>query len=223
MSKKFILEKFKLLKKDNQSIFTSMVDQLSEKVEDSPENSTFEIPIDGNWFKFSFTALEVKQDRLVINAERIKNGFFWDQYIVEFKGTRAAYLRGYYEASHRIGRWSYIYWDIRSYVNDAWNKNKRIYVQDFHAHHELRTMIERMEQRFGTKNIVNKYINDNLLRIQTGITQGKTAIEIEKNWSKGMMESLGYNYVEALDTGAKKGAWHNVTVHWHKLEQDKLL
>ena len=37
------------------------------------------------------------------------------------------------------------------------------------------------------------------------------------------LEKLGYKYVEAIDTGNKKGAWQSAKVHWHKLEQDALL
>ena len=221
--KKFIEDKLKLIKKDKQSVFSDMVDTLAKQIEDAPEASTFEIPIDGNWFRLSFTALEVKKDRLVIDAERIKNGFFGDQYIVEFKGTRAAYLRGYYESCHRVGRWPYIHWDIRSYINCPLDKDKRVYIRGFHAHDELRTMIRRMEQRFSTKNIINKHINDNLLRIRMGVNQGKTPSEVERNWSKGMMESLGYKYVEVLETGSEKGSWHGASVHWFKIERDKLL
>ena len=55
-----------------------------------------------------------------------------------------------------------------------------MYVQDFYAHRELQTMIGRMEQRFGTKNIVNKYINDNLLRIQLGVKRGKAPEALER-------------------------------------------
>jgi len=222
-NKKFIAEKLGLIRKDNQSVFASIVDPLSKTMEDSPEKLSFKVPVDGNWFKLSFTALELKKDRLVINAERIRNGFLGAQYIVEFKGTRAAYLRGYYERFHQGGKWPYIHWDIRSYANHPIDKNKRIYVSGFHAHDELQKMIQRMEQRFGTKNIINTYINDNLLRLQIGVRVGKTPAEIEKKWSKGMMEQLGYKYVEALDTGPKKGAWHSAKVHWHKLKLDALL
>lgn len=221
--KKFIDEKLDLIKKDDQSIFTDIVDPLSKKLKGSPESSVFDIQADGNWFKISFTALEVKKDRLVINAERIRNGFFGEQYIVEFEGTRAAYLRGYYESTHRSGKWPYIHWDIRSYANHPNDKNKRVYVRGFYAHDELQKMIQRMEHRFGVKNIVNTYINDNLLRLQAGASMKKTPSQIEREWSKGMMEKLGYKYVEAIDTSPRKGAWQGAKVHWYKLAQDSLL
>jgi hypothetical protein len=77
-----------------------------------------------------------------------------------------------------------------------------------------------MERIYGTRNIVNSYINDNLMRFQMGINAGKTPQQIEKGWSKGMMESLGYKCVEAFDTGMPKGNWNGVSVHWCKHEND---
>lgn len=219
----FFKQKLGLLRKDKQGVLGKIADPLEEHLKDNSDRTPLQIPIDGNWFKVSFSAIQVKEDRLVINAERIRNGFIGEQYAVEFKGTRAAYLRGYYEPSHRMGRWPFIHWDIRSYVNHPQDPTKRVYVAGFYAHQELKKMIQRMEQRYGVKNIVNTYINDNLLRLQIGIRAGKTPSEIEKNWSKGMMASLGYHHVEALDVGTKKGAWQGAKVHWFKQKEDALL
>lgn len=68
--------------------------------------------------------------------------------------------------------------------------------------------------------VFNKYINDNLLRFQIGIKAGKTPQEIEKVWSIGLMEGLGYRYVKAEDTGHPIGRWKEVSVHWCKHERD---
>ncbi len=77
-----------------------------------------------------------------------------------------------------------------------------------------------MEGAYGTSNIFNSYINDNLLRFQMGIKAKKAPQQIEKEWSQGLMESLGYNYVEAFDTGYPKGHWKEVKVHWCKKKPD---
>lgn len=219
----FFRKKLELLKKDNQGVLGELASPIEKYIQGSDSTTSIEIPIDGTWFKVSFSSVQVKEDRLVINAERIRNGFFGDQYIVEFRGTRAAYLRGYYEPVHRAGRWPFISWDIRSYTNHPQDPTKRVYVNGFYAHQELKKMIQRMEQRYGVKNIVNTYINDNLLRLQIGIRAGKSPSKIENEWSKGMMESLGYHHVEALDTGTQKGAWQGAKVHWFKKKEDALL
>ena len=96
----------------------------------------------------------------------------------------------------------------------------RIYVQGFHAHNELRRLITSMQGFYGTKNIVNSYINDNLQRFRLGMAQKKSVDQVEKEWSRGMMESLGYKYVEA--SGSPKGTWHSVKVHWFKDQKDAL-
>jgi hypothetical protein len=120
----FIKSKLGLLKKDDQSIFDSLADPLSKMAESSQTSNTIHIPADGNWFNVSFDAVEQKSDRLVISAKRTKNGVYGSpsdpdgrQYIVEFEGSRAAYLRGMYKHHHRKGGWPYVYWDIRSYTN----------------------------------------------------------------------------------------------------------
>lgn len=53
-----------------------------------------------------------------------------------------------------------------------------------------------------------------------GIRTGKTVDEIEKSWSRGLMESLSYNFVEA--EGRPNKTWQNVYVHWHKMKKDKI-
>lgn len=77
-----------------------------------------------------------------------------------------------------------------------------------------------MEATFGVTNVLNSYINDNLLRFRMGVQTGKTPQTIEKAWSKGMMESLGYHHVEAFDMGKPQGSWKEVKVHWCKKKQD---
>ena len=228
MSKEnFIKDKILLMKKDNQNGFNDFVEPLQNMVEKNEVSKTVQIPADGNWFKLSFNAVEVKQNRLVISAKRIENGLITSSYdpslkdyVVEFSGTRAAYLYGYYKHRHPAGGWPYIYWDIRSYTNSIVNPDVRVYVNGFWARDEIRKMILAMEGVYGTKNIVNKYINDNLLRFQLGIKTRKTPQKIEHEWSQGLMEKLGYLYVEAFDTGYPKGGWREVAVHWCKRKQD---
>lgn len=101
------------------------------------------IPADGNWFSVSFDAIEVKKDRLVISAKRIKDGLTsvpYDpterQYIVGFESSRAAYLRGFFKPHHPIYGWPYIGWDIHSYTNHPAEPMLRVYVQGF-AHTQI--------------------------------------------------------------------------------------
>jgi hypothetical protein len=223
----FIKNKLSLMTKDKQTVFDKLVDPLQEMALQGERSKKIRVPADGNWFSVSFDAVEVKKDRLVISAKRIIDGLTTasynpseKRYIVEFEGTRAAYLRGFYEPRHPVGGWPYIAWDIRSYANHPTDSAKRVYVQDFRAHAELRKLILAMESMHGTSNIYNKYINDNLTRFKMGIQTGKTPQEIEKTWSKGLMEGLGYRYVEAEDTGHPKGKWNGVSVHWCKKKHD---
>lgn len=168
---KFIKIKLALISKDKQKVFKDLAEPINEMAEQEILLKKVQIPADGNWFKISFDAIEVKKDRLVISAERSVSGITptqYDltekQYVVEFNGTRAAYLRGYYKARHPIGEWPFIWGDIRSYVNHPTNSNTRVYVKGFYAHEEIRKLILAMERIYGTRNIVNSYINDNLLR-----------------------------------------------------------
>ena len=110
--KEFLKNKISLLEKDKQ--FTPLIKPLEQMVEKEASQKTIKIEPDGNWFKLSFDAVEVKKDRLVvITAEREKDGHFQQpingaNYVVQFKGTRAAYLRGYYHPNHRAGGWPFI-------------------------------------------------------------------------------------------------------------------
>jgi hypothetical protein len=219
----FIKNKLTFIEKDKQKIFSEFIDPLNSMAERGEVNKKIQIQADGNWFNLSFQSVEIKKDRLVISAERVVNGITpasYDpsekQYVVEFQGTRAAYLRGYYKSRHPKGGWPFIWWDVRSYANHPNNSNVRVYVKDFYAHEEIRKLIVSMERIYGTKNIVNAYINDNLMRFQMGINTGKSPQQIEVNWSKGMMEHLGYKHVEAFDTGLPVGKWRGVSVHWCK-------
>ena len=225
--KDFIVKKLLIMKKDKQDVFDKLADPLQAAVEKGSTEGKINIPADGNWFTISFDAVEVKKDRLVITANRLQDGITMStfnpaerRYVVEFSGTRAAYLRGFYEPHHPIGGWPYIGWDIRSYANHPQNASVRVYVQGFYAHEEIRRLINAMERVHGTTNIFNKYINDNLLRFQLGVQLGKTPEQIEKAWSHGMMESLGYGHVEVFDTGFPKGGWNGVSVHWCKFKTD---
>lgn len=228
-TEKFIKDKIENMLRDKQNVFKDLHGTINKILEEGEYTKTVHVPADDNWFNISFDAIEIKQDRMVISAKRIQNSFVpcsYDpsekQYIVEFKGTRAAYLRGYYKARHPLGGWPYISWDVRSYASHPKFKEKRVSLQGFWASQEIRKMIRIMEGTYGTSNIVNTYVNDNLLRFQSGIRANKVPQEIEKSWSKGMMESLGYEYIEANDTGSPKGEWRGVTVHWCKSEQDLL-
>lgn len=228
MSKEdFIKKKLSLMRKDQQAGFDDFVDPLQEMVEKGDVNKTVHVPKDGNWFAMSFDAVQVKENRLVISAKRIENGLIsssYDpsikKYVVEFSGTRAAYIYGSYKSRHPIYGWSYIHWDVRSYANHPANSTVRVYVQDFRARDEIRKLINAMEGYYGTSNIYNSYINDNLLRFQAGIGKKKSPSQIEKEWSQGLMEGLGYNYVEAFDEGHPRGHWRDVKVHWCKKKQD---
>ncbi|MBI1422430.1 MAG: hypothetical protein GC149_03115 [Gammaproteobacteria bacterium] len=226
-NKDFIMKKLNLMKKDKQPVFDRLVEPLSEMAEQGTQAQKIKIPSDGNWFKVSFDAVEVKTDRLVITAKRLVDGLVSashdpseKQYSVEFAGTRAAYLRGFYKSRHPKYSWPYIYWDIRAYANHPENPTMRVYVNGFYAHKELHKMILAMEKFYGTNNILNKYINDNLIRFKSNIKMGKSPQQIEQVWSRGLMEGLGYRYVEAFDTGFPKGNWSDVEVHWCKKSQD---
>ena len=225
--KDFISNKLSLMQKDKQSGFDKLVEPLQELAQQPELHKKIQVPADGNWFSVSFDAVEVKKDRLVISAKRLQDGVVASphdpsakEYVVEFQGTRAAYIRGYYKSNHPMGGWPYIWWDIRSYANHPVNKSARVYVQDFRANHEIKRLVLAMEREYGTSNILNSYINDNLLRFQLGIKTKRTPHDIEKAWSNGFMESMGYNYVEAFDTGHPKGAWNDVKVHWCKKKSD---
>lgn len=217
LKQEFILEKLSVIKKDKQSGFIDLADPLSKMIENAPEESFYKVRMKDSWFTVNFTAMEVGENRLIINAERIQDGFQGDRYVVQFDGTRAAYLVGYYGEGYRTHSCPHIHWDIRSYTDHPDDKDKRIYVNGFRADSELRKMIQKMEERRGTKNIINSYVNDNLIRVRLGLSMGKTLAEIEKEWSKGMMERLGYRHVEALELS------HSVVVHWYKTKGDSLL
>jgi len=226
-NKDFILKKIGLIKKDGQEGFKDFVDPLQQMVDDNDFSKTVEIEADNNWFTLNFKAVQVKEDRLVITAKRKRDGLTpcrYDssilEYAVEFHGTRAAYLYGYYKPRHPVGGWPYIYWDIRSYANHPKNETLRTYVNCFRANDELRKLITAMENAHGTSNIVNKYINDNKARFIQGINAKMTPQEIEKKWSQGLMESLGYQHVEAFDVGYPKGSWKEIEVHWCKKKED---
>jgi len=225
--KDFIIKKLNLIQKDRQPVFDKLVEPLTQMAEQGVQGKKIKITADGNWFNVSFDAVEAKKDRLVISAKRLQDGLMASrhdpaekEYVVNFQGTRAAYLRGYYKPYHPVFRWPYIWWDIRSYANQPGNAQARVYVQGFYAHDEIRKLVIAMEGVYGTSNILNKYINDNLLRFQAGIKAGKAPVEIEKAWSRGLMESLGYQHVEAFDTGLVKSKWNEVHVHWCKNAND---
>lgn len=232
----FIKRKLELMKKDKKvssgksgsidNVF-DLIEPVEDMAESSKEKNVLTLPADGRRFEISFDVVEKQDDKLVISAKRIKDGLYptdFDPnekaYIVEFHGTRAIYLRGNYKARHPGYGWSYISWDIRTYTNHNIDPSKRVYFQGFRADKELRKLIVAMQDHCGTKNILNSYIADNLQRFQTGIMQKKTPGQIEREWSKGMMESLGYKHVEAFDDGYPKGNWKGVQVHWCKNEED---
>jgi len=225
--KDFIKRKLELIEKDDSQEFKNLLDPLDKMADENESSKLIQIPDGNTWFKLKFNAVEIKQNRLVITAQRIENGLrslsfdpSLKEYVVEFNGTRAAYLRGFYEARHRLHGWPYIYWDIRSYANHPTNPNIRVYVRDFRASDEIRKMIKAMESFYGTSNIFNSYINDNALRFKMGIKTKKSPQQIEKQWSKGLMESLGYHHIEAFDESTLKGSWEKIKVHWCKKETD---
>jgi len=205
----FIRSKLDMLDKDKQPIFKD----LKEGLEKNLGQKTFKVPIKGAWFRCEFDAVEVKKDRLVITADRLSDGIHNDRYEVMFTGTRAAYLVGFYRTDKQ---WPYLTWDIRAYQNHPTMLEKRVYVNGFYAHNEIRRMIQKMEPRFGFKNILNTYIYDNELRVKLGLTQNRTPEEIEKEWSRGLMESLGYENVELVMD-------RKIQSHWFKNKRDSLL
>lgn len=225
--KDFIKNKLSLMKKDKQAGFEDFVGPLQNMAEKHEVRKTVQIPAHGSWFEISFNAVEIKKDRLVISAKRKQNGLVptnhdpsEKEYVVTFQDTRAAYIRDFYKHRHPVGGWPYISWDVRSYANHPQNKEIRVYVHGFRAREEIRRLILAMERFYGTSNIVNKYIKDNLFHFRAGINMKKTPQEIEKAWSQGLMESIGYNHVEAKDTGLSEGSWNDVTVHWCKKQHD---
>ncbi len=223
----FLKTKLGLIKKDGAKDISDLVDPLSDMAKGGAKSGQITIPADGRVFDVSFDVVDQQKDRLIISAKKVKNGLYplsYDpstaEYLVQFEGLRSIYLRGNYKARHPMYGWSYISWDVRSYVNFPTDPNKRVYVHGFRAHDEIRKMIKSMEARFGTTNILNRYISDNLQRFRGGILQNKTPEKIEKEWSKGMMEALGYQNVEAFDKGHPKGGWKEVEVHWCKKNSD---
>lgn len=220
----FIQKKLALLKKDNAGGMGSIAESLSSAPIDG---SSVKIKADGNWFKVSFDAVQIQNDRALISARRMYDGMVpgrldpaLREFRVEFQGTRAAYIFGEYHSHHPIGGWPYISWDVRAYANHPQKHETRVYVDGFRAHNEIRRLILSMQSFYGTKNIINSYINDNLRRFKLGIASNKSVDQIEKGWSQGLMESLGYNYVEA--SGSPKGTWQHVKVHWFKDPEDAL-
>jgi hypothetical protein len=221
MNKDFINAKLALLKKDNQKTFADLAEPLAKMLEKGEAKKVVKIEPYDSWFTLSFDAVELEKDRLVISAQRNMDGLKPDgNYQVSFEGTRTAYLYGFYVPRHRAFGKPYITWDIRAYANHPNHPDARVHVHGFRAHNELKRLIKTMETKHHTSNVSNKYIKDNLQRFQIGVKLGKDPVDIEKNWSRGLMESLGYNYVEALDIGAPKGAWNDVEVHWCKKKSD---
>lgn len=223
----FIKAKIDLMAQDKQAGFAQLAPALTDMAKTGVQTRTVQIPADGNWFVVSFDAIEEKTDRLVISAKRKIDGMMRashdpseKQYIVEFQGTRAAYLRAFYEPQHRRFGWPYISWDVRSYITHPQFPGARIYVRDFFAHTEIKRMVLAMEGYYGTTNIYNSYINDNLARVRNGIRTGKSIEAIEKEWSKGMMESIGYRRAEALQVQGEPDTWSKIMVHWCKHDHD---
>lgn len=223
----FIKDKMNLLRKDKQPEFDQFGEVLGQLAQAGESSRLVRIPADGNWFKVAFDAVEQKKDRLVVSARRVKDGLVGSkydpsakEYVVEFEGTRAAYLKGYHHDHHRRFGWPYISWDVRSYTTVPQFPDLRVYVESFRAHNEIKKLIQVMEAEFNTGNVYNSYINDNLKRFQSGIRGQKTVTQIESEWSRGMMEGLGFRHVEGFDSGYPQGNWAEVHVHWAKLEQD---
>ncbi len=212
-----------LLKKDNQQTFSELAEPLAKMLENGEATKIVKVPSDGNWFKVSFDAVELNENRLVIAADREDNSLQGERYIVSFKDTKAAYLYGMYNHRHTRFGWSYLSWDIRAYTQHPQNASARVYMHGFRAQNEIKRMIHQMEIKFGTKNTLNTYINDNLTRFQLGIKTGKTPEQIERQSSNGTMESLGYKFVEPIDIGHIKGKWDKVAVHWFKHDSDRAI
>lgn len=110
--KDFIVNKLLMMKKDKQDVFDKLVEPLQKVVEKGNVDGKVKIPIDGNWFNISFDAIEAQKNRLVISAKRVQDGLVVSrrdpaekEYIVDFLGTRAAYLRGFYKPSHPVFCW----------------------------------------------------------------------------------------------------------------------
>ena len=222
----FINAKLANINTDKQDDLKGLLKPMADMAEKNERTRI--VKTDGNWFKVDFDVVDQISDRLVIVAERVHDGpviistaQIPIEYKIEFKYTRAAYLYGYYNNAHRIGRWPYLSWDVRAYATSP-NSGQRVYVQGFHAHEEIRKMLVKMNTYYGVRHIVNKYINDNLARFKAGVLAGKSPEMIEREWSRGMMESLGYSCVEAIDTSQPKGKWNGVDVHWFKNKNETI-
>jgi hypothetical protein len=212
--KDFLNKKIKTIIKDGQ--MGDFVEPLQEMMEAGDEEKAIRITPDGNWFKVSFDAVQVKKDRLLISAKKVTSHQF-DQhtYSIGFEGTRAAYLWAKV-SQPRFHGWSYLHWDVRAYREF---QGHRVYVREFRAREELKTMIREMESMTGVRNIFNSYINDNFNRIKHGVEAGKNAVDLEKEWSKGLFEGLGYRHCE-VDLVGDGGQIMDVNSHWCKDEHD---
>jgi len=108
--KDFLLQKLKYLTKDAQPVFDRLSDTLQQGAENAAPGKSITVPVDGDWFRISFDAIEEKDDRAVITAHRTFDGMVAGRYNpclrefrVEFHGTRAAYLFGEYHERHSLG------------------------------------------------------------------------------------------------------------------------
>jgi hypothetical protein len=221
--KDFILSKLKLAKQDKQKTFSNLSEPLAKMIEKDEASEIVKVPVDGNWFKIEFDAVKVKEDRLVISAKKMESPIQNDTYMINFEGTRAAYLAARYNHPSFRCPYPYIDWDIRSYAKHPHKTNMRVYVHEFRLQKEIPVMIKKMEERYNTSHCYNKYVNDNLQRLQTGIKQGKSPEQLELIKSNGMMESLGYTYVDVLDRGNPKGEWRDIYVHWCKSKNQRIV
>lgn len=223
---KFITDKLATIQADKQTDFKDLLKPMADMAEKNERTRL--VKADGNWFKVDFDVVDQIGNRLIIAAERINDGRMPSthnptaiEYRVEFKQTRAAYLYGYYSPVHRVGRWPYLSWNIRAYAN-APNTGQRVYISGFRAHDEIQKMLTIMNSHYAARHVVNEYILDNLSRFKAGLLTKKTPEEIEREWSHGMMESMGYPYVEAIDRGLPKGAWNGVEVHWYMNKHESM-
>lgn len=71
---KFIDGKLGILKQDKQPVFSEIAAPLATMMDKGAVSEIVKIPSDNNWFKLSFDAVQVGEDRMIISAERLTDG-----------------------------------------------------------------------------------------------------------------------------------------------------
>ncbi|MBX2807183.1 MAG: hypothetical protein KTR20_00995 [Cellvibrionaceae bacterium] len=165
------------------------------------------IPADGNWFDIPFRGEKAANGQLLINAHQRSRGLYNDQYRVDFKHTRAVYLRAYYEHSHPKYHWPFIHWQVRTdtYGSDANQTLQNIAVKGFDARSEIACMLETMTQVYPVNHLLHS------------CTPAQRHLALCR-WASGTVEKLGYHHVEFLDQPESA----NAGIHWFKHRGERI-